>query len=306
MADTNSSSVSSPQRVDMGGIVLAGLGAIAFSGKAIIVKLAFRYGVDAVTLLALRMLVALPLFVMMAIWSSGRATQALSHSDYWKIVVLGVLGYYLASFLDFEGLRYITATLERLILYLTPTIVLLIGVVIFRRRVTRIQIIALLISYAGVTLAFGHDIRVGGSNIALGSLLVFGSALVYAIYLVGSGELVMHVGAVRLTAYAGSVASVFCIAQFFLLRPLDALQLPYQVYVLSLLNGTICTVLPILLVMLAVARIGPALASQVGMIGPVSTIVLSFSLLHEPMEGVQIIGTILVLSGVLMVTRAKA
>lgn len=287
------------------GVLLAALGAIAFSGKAIIVKLGYRYGADAVTLLALRMLVAFPFFLLMGLWAARRATP-LSRADLGRIGLLGFLGYYLASFLDFAGLAYITATLERLILYLTPTLVALIGWVALDKRVSRRQLVALLVSYAGVALAFGHDLTLGGSNIALGSALVFGSALAYALYLLGSGELVSRVGAVRLTAYASSVASVLCLLQFILLRPMEALVLPWEVYALSLVNGTLCTVLPVLAVMMAVARIGSALAAQVGMVGPVSTILLSLLLLDEPMGPWQVAGTVLVMAGVFVVSRTGA
>lgn len=291
-------------RLDLAGVLLAAGGAIAFSGKAIIVKLGYRYDVDAVTLLALRMLVALPCFLAMGVWAARRAAP-LQRGERWRIFVLGVLGYYLASYLDFLGLAYITATLERLILYLTPTLVLLIGMVAFGRRPPRQQLWALALSYLGVLLAFGHDLQVGGARTAWGGLLVFGSALAYALYLVGSGQLVARVGAVRLTAYASSVASVLCIGQFLLLRPLHALALPHEVYWLSLLNGTLCTALPVLAVMMAVQRIGSGLAAQIGMLGPVSTIVLSVCLLGEAMGPWQIAGTVLVLIGVLAVSRPR-
>lgn len=290
--------------VSRSGLVLAALGAIAFSGKAIIVKLGYRYGADAVTLLALRMLVAFPFFLLMGCWAARRSAP-LSNADRVRILLLGFLGYYLASFLDFAGLAYITATLERLILYLTPTLVALIGWLAFGKRISRRQALALLVSYAGVALAFGHDLQVGGSNIMLGGALVFGSALAYALYLVGSGELVARVGAVRLTAYASSVASVLCLVQFVVLRPMQAMVLPWEVYALSLVNGTLCTVLPVLAVMMAVARIGSALAAQVGMIGPVSTIVLSLLLLGEPMGPWQVAGTVLVMAGVFVVSQQK-
>lgn len=288
------------------GVLLAAVGAIAFSGKAIIVKLGFRYGADAITLLALRMLVALPFFLLLGWWSSRRQITPLLPADRWKIALLGFLGYYLASFLDFMGLAYITATLERLILYLTPTIVLLIGVFAFKRAVTPRQLVALLISYAGVILAFAHDLTIGGGNIALGGGLVFLSALSYSLYLVGSGEIVARIGAVRLTAYASSVACVLCIGQYLLLRPPGmAFELPDEVWWLSLLNGTFCTVLPVLAVMMAVARIGSATTAQIGMLGPVSTIVLSLFLLGEPMGPWQIAGTGLVLIGVFIVSRTR-
>lgn len=289
------------------GISLALFGAIAFSGKAIIVKLGYRLGADAITLLALRMLVALPFFALMA-WWVRRDTQRfrLRGGDRWKIVGLGFSGYYLASFLDFAGLEYITATLERLILYLTPTLVLLIGAVLFRRKPSGRQLLALAISYLGVALSFGHDMEAGGDGIAIGGLLVFLSALSYASYLVGSGEVVARVGAVRLTAYASAVAACFCLLHFMIVRPWHALfEQPTDVYWLSLLNGTLCTVLPVLATMMAVQRLGSAMASQIGMVGPVSTIVMSLLILGEPMGPWQVAGTVMVMLGVFVVTRPR-
>src|ERR1700704_2179167 len=153
------------------GLLLAVAGSIAFSGKAIIVKLAYRYGVDAVTLIMYRMLFALPMFVLLS-WWAGRGKPALTRRDAITVVGLGFSGYYLASFLDFAGLQYITASLERLILYLNPTIVLGLGCLVFKREVTRRQLIALAVSYAGALLVFGHEARLQGAHVALGALLV--------------------------------------------------------------------------------------------------------------------------------------
>jgi drug/metabolite transporter (DMT)-like permease len=294
-----------PHRLDPVGVLLVAFGAVAFSGKAIIVKLGFRLGADAITLLALRMAVALPFFLLIGVWAARRA-PALARGDRWRIVALGVCGYYLASLLDFLGLAYISATLERVILYLTPTFVLLFGALLAHRRPTRRQLVALAISYLGVLLAFGHDLGVAGEDVVRGGLLVLGSAVSYAIYLYGSGEIVARVGAVRLTAYASTVASVLCIGQYLLLEPSGMPALPGAVYGLSLLNGTVCTVLPVLATMIGVRRIGSGPASQIGMIGPVSTILLSLLILHEPMGPWQIAGTALVVMGVLTVSRSKA
>jgi drug/metabolite transporter (DMT)-like permease len=292
-------------RLDLAGVVLAAVGAIAFSGKAIIVKLAFRYGADPVTLIALRMLFAFPLFAASALWVERRGVRApLSLLDAGKIVALGFLGYYLASFLDFLGLAYITATLERLILYLNPSLVLLLGALFLARPASRRQLAALGVSYCGVVIALAHDFQIGGSDILLGSLLVFASALAYALYLVGSGELVERIGSIRLTSYASCIACVLCVTQFVVTRPLAALLiLPAPVYWLSCLNGIACTVLPVFAVMLAIARIGAARAAQIGMIGPVSTILLSSVFLGEPMGPWQLLGTLLVLAGVFLVSQ---
>ena len=290
------------------GVACSALGAIAFSGKAIIVKLGFRYGADAITLIALRMTVALPFFAAMAWYASTRRDVVpLSQGDRWKVVIVGFLGYYLASYLDFLGLEYVSASLERLILYLNPTLVLLIGLIFFGRRTNARQVIALLVGYAGVILAFLHDFHVGGSSVALGSVLVLGSALAYALYLVGSGEMVKRLGSLRLTAYASCVAALFCLVHFALTRPFAMLTgLPMPVYGLSLINGTLCTVLPVFLVMLGISRLGASVASQIGMIGPVSTIILADLLLDERMGPTQIAGTVLVMVGVFIVSQGRA
>lgn len=174
------------RRLLISGLLLAGMGAIAASGKAVIVKLAYRHGADATTLLALRMLIAFPFFIAMGLWAARRA-QPLSRGDRGRVVLLGFSGYYLSSYLDFLGLQYISATLERLILYLSPTLVVLIALVVLKHKPTRTQVAALLVSYLGVLLAFGHDIQLEGQRTLIGSALVFASALSYAVYLFGSG-----------------------------------------------------------------------------------------------------------------------
>ncbi len=284
------------------GLLLAAAGSIAFSGKAIIVKLAYRYGVDAVTLLMLRMLLALPMFALMA-WWAGRGKAPLERQDWLGVLGLGFCGYYLSSFLDFWGLEYISASLERLILYLNPTLVLVLGWVLFKKRISQRQAVAMAISYSGVLLVFGHELSLAGTDAALGALLVFLSAVTYAVYLTYSGQLVKRLGSLRLAGWASSAACVFCLLQFALLRPLDISQVHEQVLWLSLLNAVLCTALPILLVMMAIERIGPGLTAQTGMIGPMSTLLMGVWILGEPFNAWIIAGTVLVLSGVFWVTR---
>jgi drug/metabolite transporter (DMT)-like permease len=293
-----------PHQAIAPGLALATLGAIAFSGKAIIVKLAYRYGVDAVTLIMLRMLFALPLFALMA-WWAGRGKPALTTRDWLGVLGLGFSGYYLSSFLDFAGLAYITASLERLILYLNPTLVLLFGWIVYRRRITRWQGAGMAISYAGVLLVFGHELQLGQSAAAAwGTLLVLLSAVSYALYLVASGEFVKRLGSLRLVGLATSVACVLCIAQFVLLRPMSsALQVAPEVIWLSILNATLCTALPVLAVMMAIERIGPAMAAQTGMVGPMSTILMGVLILGEPFTAWIAAGTVLVIAGIFVFTR---
>lgn len=287
------------------GLALASFGAIAFSGKAIIVKLAYRYGVDAVTLIMLRMLFALPLFAVMA-WWSGRGKPPLTRRDWLGVLGLGVTGYYLASFLDFAGLAYITASLERLILYLNPTLVLLFGWLVYGRRISGGQLLGMAISYAGVMLVFGHELQIGQSRAAAwGTLLVFLSAVSYAVYLVWSGEFVKRLGSLRLVGLATSVACLLCIGQYLVLRPVGAVfELAPQVIWLSVLNATLCTAVPVLAVMMAIERIGAAVAAQTGMIGPMSTILMGVVILGEPFTAWIAAGTALVIAGIFVFTRA--
>ena len=285
--------------------MLAAAGSIAFSGKAIIVKLAYRHGVDAVTLLMYRMLFALPMFLLMA-WWAGRGKPRIAGRDWLGILGLGFSGYYLASFLDFWGLEYISASLERLILYLNPTLVLVLGWFLYRRKISHRQGVGMAISYAGVLLVFGHEATLDGKNAVLGAVLVLGSAISYALYMSYSGQMVRRLGSLRLAGWATSAACLFCIAQFVVLRPWSAAVVPVDVLWLALLNALACTVAPVLMVMMAIERIGAALTAQTGMIGPMATIAMGVWVLNEPLNMWIGVGTLLVLSGVFIVSKYGA
>jgi drug/metabolite transporter (DMT)-like permease len=298
--------MNSSQRPALSGLLLAAAGAVAFSGKAIIVKLSYVYGVDAVTVIMYRMLFALPFFIAMGLWAERQAIareNPLTRRDVIDIVGLGFVGYYLSSYLDFLGLQYITASLERLILYLNPTLVVLLGWAIYKKPIHPIRMLAMAISYSGVMLVFSHELSFAGADVALGSSLVFGSAVSYAVYLLYSGQLVQRIGSLRLVGWATSVACVCCIAQFVMLRPLSAAAVPTEVLWLGVLNAVACTVAPVLMVMMAIERIGAALAAQTGMIGPMSTIALGVWLLGEPLNAWIGVGTLLVVSGVFIVSK---
>ncbi len=286
----------------LGGLAIALGGAVLFSTKAVVAKLLYRYHVDAVTVLAFRMLFSLPIFAVVALWKM-RSEAPLAPPDRWRLVGLGLIGYYLSSFLDFLGLQYISVGLERLILFLTPTFVLLITTLFLKHPIRRRQWLALAASYCGIVLVFVHDLQGGASNVVLGSLLVLGSAGSYAVYLLGSGELVKRIGSLRLVSYAMCVSSVACIVQFFVLRPPSMLLQPMPVYELSLVNGLLCTVMPVFMTMIAVARIGAPTASQAGMIGPVSTLFLGALILGEPITAWQLAGTALVLFGIYLLSK---
>ena len=285
------------------GVTCAALGALGFSFKAIFIKAAYAYGVDAETLLALRMGYAVPFFVVMALYIAQHQPMKITRRDRLVLVVLGLLGYYAASYLDFLGLRYITASLERLILFLYPTIVLLLSAAFLGKPIRVGMLVPLAICYVGIALAVSHDFNVGGSNVAVGCALVFASSLSYAGYLMLSGEVVSRLGSTRVTAFATGVACALSIGQFLVMRPIGNLVQPWQVHALSICMAIFSTVLPIWLVSEAIRRLGAGPASMVGTLGPVFTILLATLLLHEPLGVMQIAGAVLVIFGVSRISR---
>ncbi len=286
------------------GLLLAMLGSVLFSAKGVVVKLHYRHQVDAMTVLALRMLFSLPFFALVA-WLQMRRCQPLSAGDRGRIVLLGVVGYYLSSYLDFLGLQYISAGLERLILFLTPSFVLLMSVFWLKRRVGRTEWLALAICYGGTVLVFVHDAQSGSKNVWLGGTFVLGSAVFYALYLLLSGELVRRVGSLRLVSYVMCVSTVMSVGQFLLLRPLSTLLQSAEVYRLSLLNAVLCTVLPVFVTMMGIARVGAPVASLAGMVGPASVLFLAAWILGEPVTAIQLAGTVLVLGGVYLLSTKR-
>lgn len=289
------------------GIVMAGIGSMLFSGKAVLVKLAFGYGANAETLLALRMLMALPLFWTVYWWEARRKPMSpITWLDRGKIFFLGFLGYFLSSYIDFLGLQYISVGLERIVLYLTPTIVLLISYFALNKAISKMQWYALVVGYLGVFVVFIQDASSGGAYAWLGMALVFGSACSYAAYMIGAGEMVKRVGSVRLVVLASSASAVLSILQSSLYNPSAVFEQANQVYWLSLLNASLCTVIPMLLIMLAINRIGSPLVAQAGILGPVSTIFLGYFILSEPITWLQIAGMTLVIAAMWLLVRNDA
>ena len=282
------------------------IGILGFSFKAILIKLAYSWDpVDPVTLLALRMIYSMPFFAAMAWWASkSPETRPMRRPDWLVLLWLGFIGYYLASLLDFVGLRYISASLERLVQFLYPTMVVLLSVALLKKRVGGRIWIALALSYAGILLVFQHDLRmvsdIGG--FWLGTALVFASAFCYALYLVGAGPVIARLGSLRFIAWAMLTSAVFVIAQFMITRPLTALAAPVSIQLLSLVMAVISTVLPTFLVAEAIKRIGANRTSLIGSLGPVFTIGLGWWILGEAVHWLQLIGAALVLGGVTLVT----
>lgn len=284
------------------GVIFALIAAVGFSAKAIFVKLAYLEDVDAITLLALRMVFSVPFFVAVAIWVNRRHSVPLKQQDWFAVIALGLLGYYLSSYLDFLGLQYISAGLERLILFLYPTMTVILSALIYKRAIGRKVIAAMALSYAGILLVFLHDVGMSQGSVLLGASLVFASTLSYSAYLVGAGHAIARIGATRFTAYAMVVASAASLLQFGVTHPLSALDLPLRVYELSIAMAIFSTVLPVFLLSYAIKRIGSGNSSLIGSAGPVVTIALAYVFLNEGVSLLQIAGSSLVLAGVIVVS----
>jgi len=297
----NIPTIAQENRLVWSGMLLALLAALFFSIKAIFVKLAYQYGVDAITLLTLRMAFALPVFVAVAFMEQRKVSaQNITLHQGAAMIALGLIGYYLASMLDFVGLQYVSASIERLILFLFPTFTVLLSMLFLGRRVSRVEIGALILSYAGIALCVGQEVSLDGEDSLLGVLFIFGSTMAYAVYLVGSGELIPRIGSRRFMAYAMIISCLAVLMQFVISRDMSMLHQPAAVYGYGLAIALFSTVLPAFMLAAAIHRIGASHTSIVGGIGPVLTIILAVWILGETMTGLQTGGALLVVAGVLM------
>ncbi len=287
------------------GAGLALLAALGFSLKAIFVKLAYPYGVDAITLLALRMGFALPIFLWIGLAEQRRAASGpLTRSDWGRLFVLGLLGYYGASILDFWGLQYISAGLERLILFTYPTLTIMIGVLFQGKPFSRREAVAVVLCYSGIGFAFIHDLGQGEAReVWIGGALVFGSSVSYALYLSGSAPMIGRLGAMRFSALAMLVSSAVTLLHFSLVQPFTAFIQPLPVYGWGLAMALFATVVPVFAQSAAIRRLGAGRASLFGMVGPLLTIGFGWWLLDESISLAQMIGAALVVVGILIVSR---
>ncbi len=295
----------------IGGVLITILGSICFSAKAIFVKLAyFETTVDAISLLSLRMVFSIPFFLGSALVTSSKKGNVKFTAKQWVyIAFIGCLGYYVSSLLDFLGLQYISAGMERLILFMYPTIVVIMSAFISKEKIKTRQWAALLLTYAGLLMAFTGEISLGSSsdpNFYLGCFLVFACAITFAAYIVGSGKLIPIVGPVKFNSYAMSFAAIGVLTHFFITSDKSLLHLDNKIYIFSFLMAIISTVIPSYLRSEGIKRIGPETASIVTSIGPASTIIQANLFLDEPIFALQIAGTVLILSGVMLISwKAK-
>ncbi|MGZ8910223.1 MAG: DMT family transporter [Methylococcaceae bacterium] len=288
------------------GLVL--LGAVGFAAKAILIKMAYMTGkqVDAITLMALRMLFSLPFFLLVGIWRSRKSQmQALNKKQWLIITVLGLIGYYVASYLDFIGLLYISAGLERVILFLYPTFVVLFSALAHKRKISMRIRVALGLSYSGMILVFVEHLSLESSQIWLGSGLVLGSAIIFAFFVMGSGVMTHHIGSSRFTVYTMTVACIATLMHFGIANGVAPLHLPFEVYRLAFIMAVFSTVLPAFFMNAGIRRIGAGSASIISTTGPIATLALAYVFLGEAITLTQLAGTLFVLAGVYVVSRVK-
>lgn len=288
------------------GVFIAIVGIVLFSAKAIMVKMAYQYNVSSLHLLLFRMLFSLPFYIVIVLIYRPKQIEKINRIDYIWILFFGFIGYYLASYFDFLGLKYIKAGLERIILFVYPTLVLIISKIFLKTKITNKQIIAIIITYFGVVVTFWGEAQFENEKMVLGGFLIFLSALTYAAYLVGSGWLIPKFGVVLFTSYAMIVSSLCVIIHYLITDRVSIVNYSMEVYILGFLMAVISTIIPSFLVSLAIKKLGSSNFSIIGSIGPISTIILAYFFLDERLSFLQFIGTSIVLVGIGIISVSKS
>ncbi|PKH51122.1 EamA family transporter [Tenacibaculum sp. Bg11-29] len=288
------------------GVLLGILGIVLFSSKAVMVKLVYRYDVDAISALLLRMLFSFPFYILIAYYYRNENKEITNtRKDYLWIFFFGFVGYYLASFFDFVGLTYIKASLERIILFIYPTIVLLFNKLFFKQPINKKQRLAIFITYLGIVITFGSEVSISGSNTYLGGFFVLLSAITYASYLVGSGWLIPKFGVMRFTAFAMLISCICVFIHFGITSNVNIFSFSWQVYALGFLIAVFATVIPSFLVSISIKLINSSNFAIVAGVGPISTIILATIFLNETVTMLQVGGIIIVISGILLISKSK-
>ncbi len=286
------------------GVILILIASIAFSSKSVIVKLAYKEGIDSISALFLRMSLALPIFLFISILEYRK--KNISNSVLFQIFILGFLGYYLASLLDFIGLEYISAGLERLILFIYPTIVILIGVFFLNKKISKLEILSLLFCYLGIIIVFSSEALEKNRNTILGASIIFICAITYSIYFIGSGELIPKVGANFFTAFAMTVACITICIHFVLVRPIKLIgDFSPRIWFFGFLMATLNTIIPTFLLSYGIKKIGSSSSAIIASVGPVSTILLAWTFLDEKIGIQELIGTCFIIFGIFLVSQKK-
>ncbi|WBX75537.1 DMT family transporter [Tenacibaculum ovolyticum] len=288
------------------GVLLGILGIVLFSSKAVMVKLVYKYDVDAISALLLRMLFSFPFYIVIAYYFRNENKEIPNtKNDYLWVFLFGFVGYYLASFFDFVGLTYIKASLERIILFIYPTIVLLFNRLFFKHRISKKQQLAIFITYLGIVITFGSEVSISGNNTYIGGFFVLLSAITYASYLVGSGWLIPKFGVMRFTAYAMLVSCICVFIHFGIISNVNIFSFSWEVYLLGFLIAVFATVIPSFLVSISIKLINSSNFAIVAGVGPVSTIILAVIFLNETITILQVVGIIIVVLGILLISKNK-
>ena len=285
------------------GIIFVFFGAVCFSTKGIFAKLAFRYGVDGLQILMLRMLFALPFYIIILSNEIRKSRKIILKNDWINIILLGLIGYYLAALFDFLGLQYVSASLERNIIFTYPTFVLVMAKLFYNRKITTTQIIAVIVCYAGILMAFYSDrASYASTNLTKGTIYVLLSALTYALYLVKSDTLIKNIGTIRFTCISMIVSCLAVLVHFIVLNGFDIFKFPKEVYLIGIAIAVISTVLPSFFMAKGISYIGSSNMSIIASIGPIATIFLSYYILNERFTILHLIGTFLVLIGIFVIS----
>ena len=290
-------------------LLIAAAGVIFYSAKAVFVKMAYVYGIDPITLMLYRMALSMPFYLIVWLFHRSKNDEkvALSVKEIVLITFLGLIGYYASSLFDFTGLQYIDASLERLILFIYPTIVIVLSRVFLKVNVVKEQVIAIVLTYIGVFVIFSQDILDGtqSDNLLLGAILIFMCAITYATYLVGSNRMLPKLGTVNFTTYVMFVSFLATLIHYFIEVGFSFEMYPFEVYVISILMAFVSTVLPSYMIGEAIKRVGANVVGIVGSLGPVSTISLSMIFLGESLTLIQFGGAFIILAGIFIIGRVK-
>ncbi|TAF65319.1 MAG: EamA/RhaT family transporter [Cytophagales bacterium] len=285
------------------GVVFVFLGAVCYSSKSIFAKLLYQHEIDTLSLIALRMTFAMPFYLLIALFYKPKVTKQITRQEWLYTMGLGFLGYYFTSILNFWGLQYVTATVERLIVFIYPTLVILISAIFYKKVIKPKQYLALLLTYIGILTAFIGNIQLSAQkNFLWGASLIFVSAFTYALYLVWAENLIKKIGSISFTAWTMVFSGIFVAIHYMLFAQKDIWHYSQTVYSLSFGLALVATVLPSFLVSAGISRIGSNNAGIVASIGPISVIILAYIFLNEQADFWQYIATLLVLTGILMIT----
>ncbi|WP_136480650.1 DMT family transporter [Cognatitamlana onchidii] len=288
------------------GVAIGILGVVLFSSKAVMVKLSYNHNVDPVSLLLLRMLFSFPFYVVIAfLYRNQNIHITKTTKDYCWVVFFGFIGYYLASYFDFIGLIYIKASLERIILFLYPTVVILLNRLFLKQRINNLQRAAIGVTYLGIVITFYQEIEISGPEAYLGGFFILLSAITYASYLVGSGWLIPKFGVMKFTAYAMIVSCICVFIHYSFINGLDLTSFSREVYLLGFLIAIFATVIPSFLVSASIRMINSSNFAIVAGLGPVSTIILAAVFLNESLTLLQLFGTLVVIISILIVSLKK-